>query len=175
MPNIGTGLKLPAAFLTIQSVLCAEFNWLDLDVLILALIHSRAMTAEVSSTKKSGTDKSFHIEVTGLEKPYHMKEVGTEVFQGEFNADVHLNFKEPSTIYTMEDLGLPSNTGVSPFAVSEPFSLFTEEAVHRMRAEILTDKVFENCKYSSNLSQCQLRGFASEYAVCLARRVEKII
>ena len=82
--------------------------------------------------------------------------------EGTFDPSIHLNFKEPARIYNMQDIGLPLDTGVTPFAVTEPFSLFTEEAVHRMRAEILTDKVFENCKYSSNLSQCQLRGFASE-------------
>ena len=84
------------------------------------------------------------------------------VKEGSFDPSVHLNFKEPARKYDMLDLGLPLDTGVTPFAVSEPFSLFTEEAVERMRVEILTDKVFENCKYSSNLSQCQLRGFASE-------------
>ena len=90
------------------------------------------------------------------------KTKGACSFNEPFDPKVHLNFKEPSRIYSMADLGLPEDTGVTPFAVTEPFSLFTEEAVHRMRAEILTDKVFENCKYSSNLSQCQLRGFASE-------------
>ena len=78
----------------------------------------------------------------------------------EFDPKKHLAFVPPKKTYTMEDIKLPRDTGVSPFAVSEPFQLFTEEAVRRMRAEILSREVWENCQYSSNLAQCQLRGFA---------------
>lgn len=80
----------------------------------------------------------------------------------EFSPMKHLDFKSPVKTYTMKDLNLPEGTGVSPFAVSEPFSLFTPEAVHRMRAEVLSNEVMENCQYSSNLAQCQLRGFAAQ-------------
>ena len=80
----------------------------------------------------------------------------------DFDPHKHLDFKFPSKIHTMADLNLPEGTGVSPFAVSEPFSLFTEESVHRMRAEIFRTEVWENCQYSSNLAQCQLRGFAAK-------------
>ena len=61
----------------------------------------------------------------------------------------------------MEEIGL-ADKGVSPVAVSEPFSLFTKEAIQQMRAEVLSKNVLENCKYSSNIAQCQLRGFAPE-------------
>jgi hypothetical protein len=79
-----------------------------------------------------------------------------------FSPEKHLDFTPPSKAYTMKDLGFAENTGVSPVAVSEPFQLFTPEAIQRMRAEVLSTKVWENCQYSSNLSQCQLRGFAPE-------------
>ncbi|KAL6716428.1 hypothetical protein ACLMJK_005995 [Lecanora helva] len=82
----------------------------------------------------------------------------------DFNPKKHLDFKFPSKIHTMADLNLPADTGVSSVAVSEPFHLFTEEAVKRMRAEIFRQEVWENCQYSSNLAQCQLRGFAAKYA-----------
>jgi hypothetical protein len=62
----------------------------------------------------------------------------------------------------MKDINLPEDTGVSPFAVSEPFQLFTKEAVMRMREEVLSKEVLKNCQYSSNLAQCQLRGYAAE-------------
>ena len=78
----------------------------------------------------------------------------------DFNPQKHLAFVPPSRTYTMEDIKLPKDTGVSPFAVSEPFQLFNEDAVLRMRKEILSKDVWENCQYSSNLAQCQLRGFA---------------
>ena len=79
-----------------------------------------------------------------------------------FCAEDHLNFTPPAKVFTMKDLGLPENTGISPVAVSEPFQLFTSDAVQQMRAEVLSKQVWENCQYSSNLSQCQLRGFAPE-------------
>ena len=81
---------------------------------------------------------------------------------GDFDPERHLAFKAPERVYTMKDLCLPENNGVSPIAVSEPFRLFTEEAVLRMRAEVLSKEVLANCQYSSNLAQCQLRGFAAQ-------------
>lgn len=80
----------------------------------------------------------------------------------DFDPKKHIDFTPPANILTMSDLKLPEGTGVSPFAVSDPFQLFTQEAVHRMRAEIFSKEVLENCKYSSNLAQCQLRGFAAK-------------
>lgn len=80
----------------------------------------------------------------------------------DFNPEKHIDFTPPAKILTMSDLKLPEGTGVSPFAVSDPFQLFTQEAVQRMRAEIFSNDVLENCKYSSNLAQCQLRGFAAK-------------
>lgn len=80
----------------------------------------------------------------------------------DFDPKKHVDFKFPSKIHTMTDLKLPEGTGVSPVAVSEPFQLFTPEAVQRMRAEIFKKDVWQNCQYSSNLAQCQLRGFAAK-------------
>ncbi|MCJ1247459.1 hypothetical protein MMC30_004673 [Trapelia coarctata] len=82
----------------------------------------------------------------------------------DFDPKKHIDFSPPSKIYTMRDLHLPEDTGVSPVAVSEPFPLFTPETIHRMRAEVLSKDVWENCQYSSNLAQCQLRGFAPKFA-----------
>jgi hypothetical protein len=87
---------------------------------------------------------------------------GLKLGKDDFNPKKHLAFKPPTKIWSMEDINLPKDTGVSPIAVSEPFQLFTEEAIHRMRAEVLSKEVMENCQYSSNLAQCQLRGFASK-------------
>ena len=80
----------------------------------------------------------------------------------DFDPQKHVDFVPPTKTHSMSDLKLPEGTGVSPFAVSEPFRLFTEEAVARMRAEIFSKEVMENCRYSSNLAHCQLRGFAAK-------------
>ncbi|MCJ1471831.1 hypothetical protein MMC13_000472 [Lambiella insularis] len=82
----------------------------------------------------------------------------------DFNPKKHIDFTPPTKTYNMSDIDLPEDTGVSPFAVSEPFQLFNAEAIQRMRAEVLSKDVWENCQYSSNLAQCQLRGFAPQFA-----------
>lgn len=76
-----------------------------------------------------------------------------------FDPAKHLNFKPPTRVLTMRDVGLPEDHGVSPFAVSEPFSLFTAEAVQEMRKEIFQPQVLKNYSYTSNIAQCQLRGY----------------
>lgn len=85
-------------------------------------------------------------------------------YNGAFDPEKHLAFIPPSKIYTMKDLNL-DDIGVSPVAVSEPFPLFSPEAIQNMRAEVLSEQVWNNCQYSSNLAQCQLRGFAPEYVL----------
>lgn len=77
-----------------------------------------------------------------------------------FNPSKHLMFEEPTHIHTMEDLGFPSSSGVSPVAVSEPFHLFSEEAVNIMRSEILDPEVQEKYSYTSDIAPKQLRGYA---------------
>lgn len=80
----------------------------------------------------------------------------------EFDPALHLSYKEPSEIIMMRDLGLPEDCGVSPMAVSQPFQLFSQNAVDRMREEILASEVMEKCQFSSNLAACQLRGYANK-------------
>ena len=90
----------------------------------------------------------------------------------DFDPKKHIDYLPPSKVFTMHDLNLPEDTGISPLAVSEPFPLFTQEAVHRMRAEVLSKDVWDNCQYSSNLAHCQLRGFAPKWAPLHPRSIE---
>lgn len=82
----------------------------------------------------------------------------------DFDPRTHINFNPPSKIHTMSDMKLEGK-GVSLIAVSEPFQLFSHEAVRRMRSEILSKDVWETAQYSSNLSggKSQLRGYASKW------------
>ncbi|OAL23802.1 hypothetical protein AYO22_06121 [Fonsecaea multimorphosa] len=82
-----------------------------------------------------------------------------------FDPDKHLNYQPPNKIWTMKEMGFAEQQGVSPNAVSEPFPLFTADAIQQMRAEVLSKPVWDNCKYSSELAHCQLRGFAPDPAV----------
>lgn len=77
-----------------------------------------------------------------------------------FDPSKHLSYTEPECIHTMEDIGFPASRGVSPVAVSEPFPLFTEEAIDIMRSEILSKEVQENFSYTSDIAAKQLRGYA---------------
>jgi hypothetical protein len=72
----------------------------------------------------------------------------------------HLAYEEPEYIHTMEDIGFSATSGVSPVAVSEPFRLFSEEAVDIMRKEILSKEVQEKYSYTSDIAPKQLRGYA---------------
>ncbi|KAF2109013.1 hypothetical protein BDV96DRAFT_503327 [Lophiotrema nucula] len=80
-----------------------------------------------------------------------------------FDPKQHLAYQEPAQILKMKDIGYTEDTGVSPIAVSQPFQLFSPEAIQQMRAEIFKKEVMENCSYSSNLAACQLRGWTSKY------------
>ncbi|EON65023.1 hypothetical protein W97_04258 [Coniosporium apollinis CBS 100218] len=81
-----------------------------------------------------------------------------------FDPAKHLAFTPPSQIIKMKDLGFSETVGVSPVAVSEPFQMFSSEAIQQMRAEILKPEVMEQCNYRSNIAACQLRGYSSRYA-----------
>jgi len=79
-----------------------------------------------------------------------------------FNPQKHLTFSPPEEIIHMTDIGYPADAGVSPVAVSQPFRLFSKEAVEQMRAEIFNPAVMENCGYRSNIAACQLRGYCPQ-------------
>lgn len=74
-----------------------------------------------------------------------------------FDPEKHLNFQAPASIYTMEQIGLKGH-GISPHAATEPFPLFTEEAIAQMRAEIFDEKVLAECQYSSTFNKNMVRG-----------------
>ena len=90
-----------------------------------------------------------------------IQETKRDVVKDDFDPKRHLAFSPPSKIYTMKELGMPEGQGISPVAVSEPFRLFSDEAIHRMREEVLTPEVLENCRYTSNLGACMIRGYAN--------------
>lgn len=90
-------------------------------------------------------------------------------FKSPFDPKKHLTYN--GTLpkrHTMEDLSFPANQGISPIAVSESFELFSEEAVKHMRNEVLSDQVWDNCRFSSSIASCQLRGMSPKYAFYLS-------
>jgi hypothetical protein len=89
--------------------------------------------------------------------------VKSEHVTATFDPTKHLAFKEAVEVVMMEDLGYAKDAGVSPVAVSQPFRLFSKEAIGQMRAEILKPEVMKNCAFRSNIAACQLRGYAKKY------------
>ncbi|RAL11792.1 uncharacterized protein BO97DRAFT_453349 [Aspergillus homomorphus CBS 101889] len=80
-----------------------------------------------------------------------------------FNAKRHLNFQPPKGITTMKEIGLEGH-GVSPVAASEPFPLFSPEAIKQIRAEIFSEPVLRDCQYSSSFAKNMIRGMGRERA-----------
>ncbi|KAF7892654.1 uncharacterized protein EAF02_000192 [Botrytis sinoallii] len=80
-----------------------------------------------------------------------------------FKPETHLQYEEPSYIHSMEEIGYSATSGVSPVAVSEPFRLFSEEAVNVMREEIFAKEVQEKYSYTSDIAPKQLRGYAPDH------------
>ncbi|KAG8410364.1 hypothetical protein J3459_017176 [Metarhizium acridum] len=85
----------------------------------------------------------------------------TPVDTGE--AQRHMAFEPPANITTMKDIGLEGQ-GISPNAVSAPFSLFTKEAVLQMRREIFSEPVLKECRYSSDFIANMIRGMGRDRA-----------
>lgn len=77
----------------------------------------------------------------------------------EFNPKQHLAFEEPESVLMMTDIGYSEDTGISPVAVSQPFPLFSTEAVQKFRDECLSDDVFAHNMFKSNIAACQMRGY----------------
>ncbi|GAB1196204.1 hypothetical protein APSETT444_005471 [Aspergillus pseudonomiae] len=81
----------------------------------------------------------------------------------EFDPARHLNIIPPKKILRMADIGL-EGVGISDTAVSEPFSLWTEDAVKQMRAEIFSEAMLENCQVSSSFASNMVRGYNATLA-----------
>lgn len=102
------------------------------------------------------------LQLNGAETP--PKSPVSETPQVTFDPAKHLQHTPPSKVYTMNELGYPNSRGVSHVGVSEPFPLFSEDAVEQMRKEVLSQEVKAKHEYSSDLAQSQLRGFAPDCA-----------
>ncbi|KAL3457671.1 hypothetical protein BJX64DRAFT_302448 [Aspergillus heterothallicus] len=74
-----------------------------------------------------------------------------------FDPATHLAYEPPTKIHKMADFGL-EGAGISPNAISEPFPLFTAEAIRQMRAEIFSDEVLADCQYASDFCSNMIRG-----------------
>jgi hypothetical protein len=81
-----------------------------------------------------------------------------------FDSDKHVCYDGMPEITTMADIG-KGMYGISPVAVSAPFPLFTDEAVHQMRAEAFTPEVLDNCQVSSSFATHMIRAYGPKSVV----------
>ena len=89
--------------------------------------------------------------------PSYLNEESRATIREPFNALTHLNYKPPNGVLTMKEIGLEGR-GISPIAASEPFPLFSQEAIQQMRAEIFSDECLEECQFTSTFSKFMVRG-----------------
>lgn len=80
----------------------------------------------------------------------------------DFDPNRHLVFQPPKAITTMKEIGLEGH-GISPVAASEPFPLFSQEAIQQVRAEIFSEPVMRDCQYASTFAKNMVRGMGREY------------
>ncbi|KAK7419269.1 hypothetical protein QQX98_003421 [Neonectria punicea] len=66
-----------------------------------------------------------------------------------FDAEKHLSYSTDPNVLSLKDISLPEDTGISHVACSDPFPLFSEEAIGIMRQEIFTTEAW---KYPKTLS-----------------------
>ena len=79
-----------------------------------------------------------------------------------FDPQRHIAYEAPESIMMMTDIGYEEDTGISPVAVSQPFRLFSTEAVQKFRDEVLSPEVMSKYLVKSNIAACQLRGYAPQ-------------
>ncbi|KAL2829457.1 hypothetical protein BDW59DRAFT_178429 [Aspergillus cavernicola] len=84
-------------------------------------------------------------------------------YKSSFNPSKHLVYSPPEKIHKMKDFGL-DGAGISANAISEPFSLFTKDAIKQMRAEIFSEPVLAECQYASSFCSNMIRGMGHSRA-----------
>lgn len=89
--------------------------------------------------------------------PQYLIDQAKETKQEEFDANKHIAFESPKNIIKMKDIGLEGH-GISQNAVTEPFSLFSQEAIEQIRAEVFSDEVLRDCQFASTFNKNMVRG-----------------
>jgi hypothetical protein len=96
--------------------------------------------------------------------PQYLIEEARAIERVSFDPKRHLNIVPPAKITTMKEIGL-DGAGISPNAISEPFPIFTEEAIRQMRAELFSESVLANCQYSSTFASNMIRCYGASSVI----------
>lgn len=77
-----------------------------------------------------------------------------------FDPARHLRYSPPSERHSFTEFGLEAKPPPSDTCITEPFNLFTAEAVRLMRRELFQPAVFDNYMHSWARAPCVVRGIA---------------
>ncbi|KAL7945557.1 hypothetical protein V8C42DRAFT_357911 [Trichoderma barbatum] len=80
-----------------------------------------------------------------------------------WNPEKHVAPKTEIVQHLMKDIGLEGH-GISPIAVTDPFPLFTNDAIHQIRREIFSEPVLRDCRFKSDFNANMVRGMGHERA-----------
>lgn len=80
-----------------------------------------------------------------------------------WNAEKHVAPKTQIVQHSMKDIGLEGH-GISPVAVTDPFPLFTKEAILQVRREIFSEAVLRDCRFKSDFNANMVRGMGHDRA-----------
>ncbi|KAJ9496912.1 hypothetical protein LTR67_005598 [Exophiala xenobiotica] len=81
-----------------------------------------------------------------------------------FDPAKHLRFQMPEKTYTLDDLKYDTKQAVGHVAATDPFPLFSREAIIEMRRELLSERTIKNCMTYTRPGSVQIRGAAPQYA-----------
>ncbi|KAH7324541.1 hypothetical protein B0I35DRAFT_406335 [Stachybotrys elegans] len=88
---------------------------------------------------------------------------GTRIPAVSFDAKKHVKFEYPKKCLTMKDIG-KEGAGISPHAISDPFPLFTQEAIQQFRREVFSDAVLAKHQCGSPFASNMIRGYCPKEA-----------
>lgn len=95
--------------------------------------------------------------------PQEIIDVARRVAPEAWNPEKHVTPKTHVVQHMMKDIGLEGH-GVSPVAVTDPFPLFTKDAILQMRREIFSETVLRDCRFKSDFNANMVRGMGHERA-----------
>lgn len=76
-----------------------------------------------------------------------------------FDPAKHLRFEPPPHVYSLDDIKYPKDPHqVGTVAATDPFPLFTKEAVIEMRRQLLAPRTIKNCMTYTRQGSVQIRG-----------------
>ncbi|OAR01689.1 hypothetical protein LLEC1_02198 [Akanthomyces lecanii] len=89
--------------------------------------------------------------------PHEIIDEARVVQAEDWNPQKHVAPKTQIKQHLMKDIGLDGH-GISPVAVTDPFPLFTNDAMAQMRREIFSEPVLRDCRFKSDFCANMIRG-----------------